>query len=171
MIVFRTAAKAIVVSGVLGVAMSSASIGLGAAQERGTTSIVLQTGSPQDMQGVSSVFIFVARNDALWNQLNEGIKSTSMNSAASYADADVILMLVPEGTRLDPDLGAPSPDASERQTAPLTAAILRRRDEKTFAVIYQARFAANELDVAREALLSRFIELVAAGKTSAPSRR
>ncbi len=170
MIVCRTVVKAIVVAGVLGVAMSSASIGFGSAQDRGTTSIVLQTGSPEDMRDVSSVFIFVARNDALWNQLNEGVKSTSLNSAASYADADVILMLVPEGTGLEPDLGAPSPGESQ-QTAPLTAAILRRRDEKTLAVVYQARFAANEVDVAREALLARFIELVSGGKASAPTQR
>ena len=171
MIVSRALAKAVVVSGVIGVVMSSASIGLGSAQQRDETSIVLQTGSAEDMRGVSSVFIFVARNETLWNQLHEGIKGTSLHSAASYAEADVILMLVPEGTGLEPDLGAPSPGASQQQTAPLTAAILRRRDEKTLAVIYQARFAANEVDVAREALLSRFIELVSAGKGSAPSHR
>jgi len=171
MIVFRALGKAVVISGVIGVALSCASVGLGAAQDRDHTSIVLQTGSAEEMRGVSSVFVFVARNEALWNQLNEGIKSTSMHSVASYADADVILMLVPEGTGLEPDLGAPSFGAPQQQTAPLTAAILRRRDEKTLAVIYQARFEANEVDVAREALLSRFIELVSVGKGSAPTHR
>ena len=129
------------------------------AQQSGHTSTTLRPGSADDLRGVTSVFIFTAKDAALEDALRDGIKSTGLTIARAYDEADVILMLVPEGRGVDPDWGAPALLDRQSGDASFTAAILRRQDERNFGVVFQQRFDPNEVDTARSVLVDRFVRL------------